>query len=211
MPYLLILLGCFGITISIIGLYIPFIQQLDTSIVAWVSQYRNPFFDGIAVFLSYVGGLPAMLLFVGIWAIQQWRLKQNLTSLFILLGLIGGSAIGWLLKFTFNRPRPDAIYQMVQTYGAAFPSAHSLYAAVLFVLVILIGRNQYYSNKMMILAMIWCVGMGFSRVYLGAHYPTDVISGWSIAFLWVAVLWLLLSKQITKQRIIFREKSYEVE
>jgi len=211
MPYLLILIGCLGITISSIGIHFPYIQQLDTSAVSWMSQHRNTIFDGLAVLLSHAGGLPIMLFCAGIWSICQWRLKQYGTSLFILLGLVGGACIGWLLKYSFDRPRPNAIYQMVETYGAAFPSAHSLYAAVMSGLVIVIYRQHRFSNQIFTIAILWFIGMGFSRVYLGAHYPTDVIAGWSIALVWLTALWLFLSKRVAKQTIIFREKSNEVE
>ncbi|WP_179997724.1 phosphatase PAP2 family protein [Acinetobacter sp. YH12239] len=211
MPYLLILIGCLGITISSIGIYIPTIQQLDLTAVSWMSQHRNPLIDGIAVLLSHIGGLPIMLMCVAIWTLQQWRLKQYANCLFISLGLVGGACLGWLLKYAFDRPRPNAIYQIVETYGAAFPSAHSLYAAVIAGLMIIIFRNHHQSRIIFVAACIWFVGMGFSRVYLGAHYPTDVVAGWSIALIWLTILWLVLSQRIAKQTIIFREKSNEVE
>lgn len=206
MPYTLIFIGCLGLTISSIGIYIPFIQQLDTSVIGWISQHRTALFDDVAMFLSYVGGLPVMLLLFGIWCIQLIRSKKRTSSLFIFLGLIGGSIIGWILKYLFDRPRPDSIYQMIETYGAAFPSAHSLYAAVLSCLIMFIFYKHKHARLITFFACLWAVGMGFSRVYLGAHYPTDVIAGWSIALIWVAWLWLHFAQNISKQNKLFLEK-----
>lgn len=198
MPYTLIFIGCLGLTISSIGIYIPYIQQLDTSAIGWISHHRTALLDDVAIFLSYFGGLPVMLLLCGIWCIQQIRSKKLASSLFIFIGLIGGSMIGWILKYLFDRPRPDSIYQMVETYGAAFPSAHSIYAAVLSCLIIFMFHKHRHARLITFFACFWSVGMGFSRVYLGAHYPTDVIAGWSIALIWVAVLWLQFSQNTSK-------------
>lgn len=211
MPYLLIFIGCLGITTSSIGIHIPYIQQLDTSAVIWMSQHRNTFLDGIAVFLSHIGGLPVMLLLIGSWVVLQLKQQQYASCLFIALGLCGASLLGWLGKFYVDRPRPDTIYQIVETYGASFPSAHSIYATVLSCLIMFSYREHPQARKITLLACLWWIGMGISRVYLGAHFPTDVIAGWSIAFIWIAVLWLFLSRHIVKQKNIFREKSNEVE
>lgn len=196
MPYVFIFIGCLGLTISSIGIYIPFIQQLDTSAVIWMSQHRSIFLNHVAITLSYMGGLPLMLLCCAIWCVQQIRSQKHASGLFILLSLIGGSMIGWILKYLFNRPRPDSLYQMVDTYGAAFPSAHSLYAVVFFCMFIFIFSTHKYAKLIIFFACLWFIGMGFSRVYLGAHYPTDVLAGWSIAFIWVSLLWLQFSKSI---------------
>ena len=205
MPYLLIIIGCLGITISSIGIHIPYIQQLDSSAVLWMSQHRNTFLDGIAVFLSHIGGLPMMLLIIGSWVVLQLKQQKYASCLFIVCGLVGSSILGWLGKFYFDRPRPDAIYQIVETYGASFPSGHSIYATVLSGLLIFIYREHAQTRKITLLACLWWIVMGISRVYLGAHFPTDVLAGWSIAFIWIAVLWLLLSRHIVKQNYLYRE------
>lgn len=207
MPYVFIFIGCLGLTISSIGIYFPFVQQLDTSAVIWMSQHRLMLIDQVAVFLSFIGGLPIMLLGCGIWCLLQIRAKKYISSLFIILGLIGGSIIGWILKYLFDRPRPESLYQMVETYGAAFPSAHSLYAAVLSCLLFFIFYNHTQARWIKLFACFWFVGMGFSRIYLGAHYPTDVLAGWSIAFIWIALLWLIFSPSILKQNKLFLEKN----
>ena len=108
----------------------------------------------------------------------------------IFLGLLGSSAIAWLLKFWFNRPRPELALQMVETYGASFPSAHSIYAATLSCLIMLIYHKHAQAKKIIFLACFWFIFMGTCRIYLAAHYPSDVLAGWSIAFIWIGLLWL---------------------
>ena len=196
MPYLLLIIGCIGLIFSSIGLYIPSIQRFDHSTVAWISLHRSFFLNDFSVSLSYIGGLPFTLLLCSVGCVYFYWKKKIANILFIGVGISGSVALGWSLKYLVDRPRPDMMYQMVETYGASFPSAHSLYAAVLASLVWGIVYQKAQAKVIAAVAILWCLAMGFSRVYLGAHFPTDVIAGWSIGLIWIALLWLLIFRFI---------------
>lgn len=191
MPYLFFIFGCIGLSISCIGLYLPTLQQLDVSVVTWMSLQRLPVLDMIAISLSKLGGLAVVLLISGLCCVWQARLKHYTNILFICLGISGSTVVGWLLKFFIDRPRPDMIEPLVHTYGASFPSAHSLYAAVIAAIALFIGRQHPQSLIIFWIANVWWIVMGLSRVYLGAHYPTDVLAGWGIGFIWTGLLWFV--------------------
>lgn len=199
MPYLLLIIGCIGLIFSSIGLYIPSIQRFDHSTVAWISLHRSFFLNDFSVSLSYIGGLPFTLLLCSVGCVYFYWKKKIANILFIGVGISGSVALGWSLKYLVDRPRPDMMYQMVKTYGASFPSAHSLYAAVLASLVWGIVYQKAQAKVIAAVAILWCLAMGFSRVYLGAHFPTDVIAGWSIGLIWIALLWLLMSRFILRK------------
>ncbi|WP_143222596.1 phosphatase PAP2 family protein [Acinetobacter silvestris] len=204
MPYLLLFIGCIGLIFSSIGLHTPYIQHFDNFAVEWISLHRSSFLNDFSVSLSYIGGLPATLLICGSWCLYLFWQKKIANILFICLGISGSVVLGWSLKYLVDRPRPDTIYQMVNTYGASFPSAHSLYAAVLASLVIFIFYKRAHAKLINALACLWCLSMGFSRVYLGAHFPTDVIAGWGIGFIWIALLWLIISRSLLRKQINVR-------
>ena len=199
MPYLLLIIGCIGLIFSSIGLYIPSIQRFDHSTVAWISLHRSFFLNDFSVSLSYIGGLPFTLLLCSVGCVYFYWKKKIANILFIGVGISGSVALGWSLKYLVDRPRPDMMYQMVKTYGASFPSAHSVYAAVLARLVWGIVYQKAQAKVIAAVAILWCLAMGFSRVYLGAHFPTDVIAGWSIGLIWIALLWLLMSRFILRK------------
>lgn len=201
MYYILILIGCLGFAASSIGIHIYDIQQLDTSTVIWMSQHRSPIFNEIAVFLSNVGGLGAMLGLVGIWTLIQICKKKYESALFTFLSFCSVAGIGWVLKFLFDRTRPDSTLGLVETYGASFPSAHSIYAAALGCLILMYFQHHRFKRIIYFFVVIWVVGMGFSRVYVAAHFPTDVIAGWSIAFIWYAFLWLVFFKRLKHKKL----------
>ncbi|MEG0483317.1 MAG: phosphatase PAP2 family protein [Acinetobacter sp.] len=212
MPYVLILIGCIGLLTSSIGLNINDVQQFDFSSVVWMSSHRSNMMDSLAITLSYLGGLPPMIVIVTISSLYFFRLKQYANVFMLTMGLFGAMAIGWIMKYLVNRPRPDEMYQMVQTYGASFPSAHSIYAALLSCSIIFIFHKHRRAKLISFVCCFWFLSMGVSRVYLGAHFPTDVLAGWSIGFIWTAILWFMLSsKTLSRNKLFLNKNLNEVE
>lgn len=194
MPSLRFIIGCIGLSFACMGLVFPSIQYYDQNAIVWMSLHRTTFLDEIAVTLSLLGGLGPVLLFCGACCFKQLLDKSYTNVAFIGLAIIGSSMIGWILKDLIHRPRPDAIFTMVKTYGASFPSAHSIYAIVIAYILLFIFRKHTYIKVIAILSILWPLIMGLSRVYLGAHYPTDVVAGWSIGLMWIALLQCAFSK-----------------
>ena len=207
MPYVLLLIGCIGLLIGSVGLNINQVQQFDFSSVVWMSSHRLEVLNGLALTLSYLGGLPSMIVIAGLCNLYFIRLKQYANVLMISIGLLGAAAIGWILKYLVNRPRPDEIYQMVQTYGASFPSAHSIYATIVCCSIMFIFQKHRQVKWISLGGFLWFLSMGGSRIYLGAHFPTDVLTGWSIGVIWAAVLWLILSRETLRQNKLFLDKN----
>ena len=207
MPYVLLLIGCMGLLFGSIGLTIDQIQHLDSLSVVWVSSHRLSILNGLTLSLSFLGGLPSMIVIAGLCNLYFIRLKQYANLLIVSVGLLGASATGWILKYLIQRPRPDEMYQMVQTYGASFPSAHSIYAAVVCGSIMFIFRKHRQVKLIYLGALLWFLSMGISRVYLGAHFPTDVIAGWGVGWIWVAILWFMLSSKTLSQNKLLLDKS----
>ena len=101
-----------------------------------------------------------------------------------------------LLKDAYDRPRPDLVPHGSYVYSSSFPSGHStLSAAVYLTLAVLISSlepNRATKRTVFTLAGLLVVGIGFSRVYLGVHWPTDVLAGWSLGGAWALIAWVAL-------------------
>jgi undecaprenyl-diphosphatase len=119
---------------------------------------------------------------------------KRLSAAMVVLSFGGGAALNSLLKLGFNRPRPDLVAHMVETYTASFPSGHAMLSAVCYLTLgtLLAGVARRRRDKVYILgtAAALMVLVGFSRVYLGVHWPTDVLAGWCLGAAWAMGCWL---------------------
>lgn len=113
----------------------------------------------------------------------------------VLSATVGGTVLAHLLKELFSRPRPDLVTHLSYVMTASFPSGHSMMsAAVYLTLGALLSRlieeirlKVYFLSLALLLTFL----VGFSRVYLGVHYPTDVLAGWAAGLSWALLCWLV--------------------
>lgn len=189
MSYHLLILGCLLVFFSLLLIQIPALQPIDLAVVAWVSEQRSQTLNYIAQTLSFLGGMPALLFFATLWCIALAWYKKYAMIAFIVFGLSGSIACAWLLKYAFDLARPPAIYHLVHSYGASYPSAHSFYAASLAVLILFMTQQHPKRFYIGLIAVLWLLIMGISRVYLGVHYPSDVLAGWGMSLIWMSLLY----------------------
>jgi undecaprenyl-diphosphatase len=126
-------------------------------------------------------------------------------ALFVVAAVGGGMLLSTLLKMGFDRPRPDLVPHGALVYTASFPSGHATLSAVVYLtLGALLARVQprfVLKFYLLGLAIVLTVTVGVSRVYLGVHWPTDVLAGWALGaawalFCWAAALWLQRRGQV---------------
>jgi undecaprenyl-diphosphatase len=114
-------------------------------------------------------------------------------ALFLLVAIGGGVVIGFALKAGFARPRPDLVPHAVRVFTGSFPSGHSMMSAVTYLtLGALLARVEAHrSIKVYLvgLAVLITLVVGISRIYLGVHWPSDVIAGWALGAAWALLCW----------------------
>ncbi len=112
----------------------------------------------------------------------------------LVVATVGGLLVSLLLKNFFARPRPEFAAPDTYVLTASFPSGHSMLAAVVYLTlgVLLARTSDRYRYKLyfVLMALLVTILIGLSRIYLGAHYPTDVLAGWSIGLIWALACWL---------------------
>ncbi|HEX8902471.1 phosphatase PAP2 family protein [Vitreimonas sp.] len=114
-------------------------------------------------------------------------------ALMLLVATIGGTAISEGLKLGFNRPRPDLVAHVVETTSMSFPSGHAMLSAVTYLtLGALLARTQEkrrLRGYILGAAILVTLLIGLSRIYLGVHWPTDVLAGWCLGAAWAMLCW----------------------
>lgn len=114
--------------------------------------------------------------------------RRPRTALFVLAATAGGTALGKLLKLVYARPRPDLVPHLVDVASASFPSGHATDSAIVYLtLGALVARSvpeRPLRVYLISVAILLTLLIGVSRVYLGVHWPSDVVAGWTIGAAW---------------------------
>ena len=152
----------------------------------WVEELGRDF-----TALGGVGVLTFLTLAVSGFLILQGKRHA---SLLVLVSVTGGLLLSTLLKLAFDRPRPDLVPHEAYVYTSSFPSGHSMMSAAAYLtLGALLARVQprrAAKAYLLILAGLLTLGIGISRIYLGVHWPTDVLAGWALGATWALFCWL---------------------
>jgi undecaprenyl-diphosphatase len=114
---------------------------------------------------------------------------------FTFASVVGGLVMSSLLKDVFQRPRPEVVPHIVYAANTSFPSGHSMLSAVTY---LTIGAMLARSHKrralkvyFLVIAALLSLMVGVTRVYLGVHWPTDVLAGWTAGAVWALLCWLV--------------------
>jgi len=116
-------------------------------------------------------------------------------GLLVFISVGGGILLASILKLFFQRARPDLVPHGAEVYTASFPSSHAMMSAVVYLtLGALLARIEVVPRLriyFLALAALLTAMVGISRIYLGVHWPTDVIAGWAIGSAWAMLVWLV--------------------
>jgi len=169
-------------------------QAMDTAILEWIHRLSSPALDTAFRFSHELGTLPACASLVGVMALWHLARRQSRWALaWIALGLAVGG-LSEIVKAATARPRPALWPPLVEVSGYSFPSGHATAGASLFPLLAWAAARAWprVAVHAWLLALALAAFVGVGRLYLGVHWPSDVLAGWLLgATLWgTAVRWL---------------------
>ena len=174
----------------------PFVS-LDRHVDEELNERATPAVTTAMEAVTWLGSTNGLLLLtLAACAVLLARARVR-AALLVGLALVGAQVLDALLKVEFARPRPSLAHPVVaQAGGYSFPSGHAtasmaVYGALAY-LTLTTVRSRPAKTMITAGALLVVVLIGFSRVYLGEHFPSDVIAGWCVGIAWVAILVLLL-------------------
>ncbi len=142
-----------------------------------------------------LGGVGWLTFFTLVAAGYLWLDNKPRLVILLVLSSVGGLILTTGLKFVVARPRPEADFYLSHVYTSSFPSGHSMLAAVIYLTIgaLLAASVSHVRLKIYILSVAGFLSLivGASRVYLGVHYPTDVLAGWMAGSAWAILCWLV--------------------
>jgi len=116
---------------------------------------------------------------------------------FTIIATVSGAILSTVLKASFQRERPSIVPHLTETMTSSFPSGHSMLSAMVYLtlgtLLMRLTRNRRAKMYILMIAVTLAVMVGLTRIYLGVHYPTDVMAGWAAGLTWAVLCWLVES------------------
>ena len=195
-----------GIVIITLGLFLTtgvlvllnVTTAFDDSIQSLIFSLRRDFLTGFFKMVTYSANWQTIVIFCAVFLAMK-RTRRKIGVPLSIASLIS-TVIYKCAKMVYARPRPEMGFHLIEQSGLSFPSGHSMTGLVFYGLLIYFIAEYVKENRarkaLMSLLAVLIVLIGFSRVYLGVHYPTDVIAGW------------FLGTSILVSTIIIIEKGY---
>jgi undecaprenyl-diphosphatase len=153
----------------------------------WVEEMFRDF--------TALGGVGVLSLITLLSVIYLWLQGLHRVAIFTLLAILGGLLLSTILKTSFDRPRPDLVTHGSLVYTSSFPSGHSMLSAVVYLtgaaLLAMVHKTRRLRIYLIGCAILTTLLVGISRIYLGVHWPSDVLAGWSAGSAWAAASWVL--------------------
>lgn len=173
----------------------PLSGSLDVRILQAIHTISTPSLDRLIVHVTNFGGVAAIIFATLIAAVILFIVHKRRAMAILLIGVGGAAIINALLKMSFQRIRPSLWVPIITEKSYSFPSGHAMLSSALALSVILILWKTRWRWIAVTAGTIYIVIIGFSRLYLGVHYPSDVAAGWLVSFVWLLTVKTILTRR----------------
>ena len=183
------------------------IGALDVAVLVWTrgTLGESAALHDVMLDLTALGDTTTLAMVVIGSAAFLIAVRMAGMALFLTVECVVAALAVHLLKFLFDRSRPDVVTHWAPFSGNSFPSGHSANSAVIYIslAVLIAGVAPTRAARFVVggSATILCIGVGLSRLYLGVHWPTDVLAGWAMGGVWALLIWTIAWRfGFTRQR-----------
>ena len=190
---------------------------LDTTILRALRKAGDPsrtigpaWLQGALLDLTAIGG-PTVLWLVVLSVVGFLLLQARYrTALVVMATAASGDVVNLVLKNVFLRPRPDVVPHLRDVSGTtSFPSGHAMESAIIYLtlgaMLMQLAERRVTKIYCIGLAVFLTLVVGITRVFLGVHYPTDVVAGWMFGFFWASLCWIV-AKRFERETGVAKER-----
>lgn len=163
----------------------------DRTIISAVQGLESPGLTSVMKFFTFIGSTKfVIILSVFLIFFLYMVLKHRLELILFVAAVMGTAIINQLLKQFFHRARPD-FHRLIEIGGYSFPSGHAMSAFTVYVMISFLLWRHISSRAgrsiLLFFSVIMILIIGISRIYLGVHYPSDIIGGYLASGVWVSI------------------------
>lgn len=164
----------------------------DLRLMSVIQMFRSDAFNNAMLFATYLGSWQIVIAGAVLMSINLTLSRRWLWLVGMWISISGGEAIVWTLKYLFARPRPDLLNALLPASGGSFPSGHAFIAFCLYGFLAWCALCLVRRASVRVLILLACLliiaAIGFSRVYLGADFPSDVLASFALGAAWLSIL-----------------------
>lgn len=165
-------------------------QGFDERVLQWIEVRRTPQLDEIMLEITTLGNGAVVMLMIAVASIFLWLTHHRWSVYILLMGVFGGQLVNSTLKALFARERPSIVDAVDHVSSQSFPSGHAMAAMIVYgSIAYLVGRLEPTPRLRRVtwtLAGLVILAIGISRMYLGVHYPSDIVAGFIGGLAWIA-------------------------
>jgi len=163
-------------------------QQFDVATLQAIHANASPAFDTFFLAYTELGGVMIVAAVTMAVVGYLWFTARRYKALLLFFAVGGAAFVNYVLKFIFERARPDLWTHLVEETSFSFPSGHAMGSSAFAFGIVAILWNTKWRPLAIVLSGLYVVSIGLSRLYLGVHYPTDILAGWLLSLVWVAFI-----------------------
>jgi len=183
----------------------------DTHILLFINSFSSPFLDRVMLFITTIGDVASVLTITSTLLVFLYLKKRWQAFSLLAFSMAGAATLNIVLKLVFERQRPHLWDLLIHESTYSFPSGHAMLTGTLIAALILIWWKTKWRWLVVAAGIPYVLAVGFSRMYLGVHYPTDVFAGWCVAAVWVITVATILGtvswQEIRPKLSVRRSKS----
>ena len=171
-------------------------QHFDDWAIRTVGGWQGPpWVEEVGRDITALGGVAVLSLITLIVVGFLLMIRMYGAMWLVIVAVAGGLTVSSILKHLVDRPRPQLVQHRAYVLTTSFPSGHSMMSAVAYLtlgsLLARLVKRRRLKLYFLLVAMLLTFLIGVSRVYMGVHYPTDVLAGWTAGLVWAILCWLV--------------------
>lgn len=191
LAFLVTLLSLLAFSFMAVQINAEKIGHFDQLIIAFVQGIESPVLTSVMKFFTFIGSFKGVILLsVLILCIFPKILHRRIELILFVMVIIGSVVLNHLLKWFFHRARPD-LHRLIEIGGFSFPSGHAMNAFTVYGILTFLLWRHIPSKWLRVLLISFSIFMissiGLSRIYLGVHFPSDILGGYFASGFWLSI------------------------
>jgi membrane-associated phospholipid phosphatase len=171
----------------------------DKPILLYIHSHANPLLDAVMIFFTRAGSAFALVPFNVLVFLYLLRRRDRMQAVFWVLAVGGAALLNGLAKHVFARTRPELWVSALPETTFSFPSGHAMQSMAVAAGLVVLAWHSRWRWPVALIGACFVFLVGLSRVYLGVHFPSDILAGWAASLAWVVGLSVLF-KDVLQQR-----------